>query len=236
MHQRAIKIFADGADKQAIVDLYHSKQVDGFTTNPTLMRKAGVTDYEAFARDLLAVIMDLPISFEVFSDDFREMRRQALKISSWASNVYVKVPVMDVHGTSAADLVRGLSSDGVKLNVTALLTTEQVRQVAEALHSGTPSIVSVFAGRIADTGVDPLPIMCESKRILRDCTPAGELLWASCREVFNIAQAEQIGCDIITVTHDLLGKRSLWGKSLHALSQETVRMFSADARSAGYVL
>lgn len=236
MQQRRIKIFADGADKDGILQVYRSGTVDGFTTNPTLMRKAGVVDYEAFARDILAVITDRPISFEVFSDDFSEMRRQALKIAGWGTNVYVKIPVMDTDGTSAAPLVRDLAQAGVKLNVTALLTLEQVREVAGVLNPLTPAIVSVFAGRIADTGVDPVPMMCEGKRILQDTSPQAELLWASCREVFNVVQAEQAGCDIVTVTHDLLRKLPMFGKSLHQVSLETVRMFSDDARSAGFVL
>lgn len=236
MEQRRIKIFADGADKEGILQLYNSGTVDGFTTNPTLMRKAGVVDYEAFARDILAVITDLPISFEVFSDDFSEMHRQALKIAGWGTNVYVKIPVTNPDGESAAPLVRDLANAGVKLNVTALLTNDQVREIAEALNVATPAIVSVFAGRIADTGVDPAPIMCEGKRILRDTAPNAELLWASCREVFNVVQAEQTGCDIVTVGHDLLRKLPMFGMSLQQLSLETVRMFSDDARRAGFVL
>jgi len=236
VQQRRIKIFADGADKDGILQLYRSGSVDGFTTNPTLMRKAGVVDYEAFARDILAVITDLPISFEVFSDDFSEMRRQALKIAGWGTNVYVKIPVMDPDGTSAAPLVRDLAQSGVKLNITALLTNEQVREIAETLNVATPAIISVFAGRIADTGVDPAPIMCEGKRILRDIAPSAELLWASCREVFNVVQAEQTGCDIVTVPHDLLRKLPMFGMSLQQLSLETVQMFSEDARRAGFVL
>lgn len=234
--QRKVKIFADGADRESILKLYAARSVDGFTTNPTLMRKAGIVDYEAFARDVLAAITDLPISLEVFSDEFPEMRRQALKIAGWGANVYVKIPVMDVNGTSSSALVRDLSATGVKLNVTALLTLEQVRETAAALHPETPAVVSVFAGRIADTGVDPIPMMCEAAGILRAAVPKAELLWASCREVLNIIQAEQAGCDIITVTHDLLRKVPMFGTPLHQLSLETVRMFSDDARRAGYVL
>jgi transaldolase len=236
VQHRKIKIFADGADKDGIAELYRSGVINGFTTNPTLMRKAGIVNYEAFAHDVLAVVTDLPISFEVFSDDFSEMHRQALKIADWGANVYVKIPVMNPEGASAAPLIRELAQAGVKLNITALLTHEQVLEVAGALNPATPAIVSVFAGRIADTGVDPVPIMCEAKRILCDTAPRAELLWASVREMFNIVQAEQTGCDIVTVTHDLLRKLPMFGMSLHQLSLETVRMFSEDARHAGFVL
>lgn len=233
MSQRKIKVFADGADREGIVALYRARQVDGFTTNPTLMRKSGITDYEAFARDILGLIRDLPVSFEVFSDEFGEMRRQALKIAGWGGNVYVKVPVTTTRGESSAPLIQNLSSDGVKLNVTALLTLDQVSAVREALHPATPSIVSVFAGRIADTGVDPMPLMRRAKEILAT-TPSAELLWASCREALNIKQAECVGCDIITVTHDVLKKVGLFGKDLTELSLDTVKMFHQDALAAGF--
>ena len=218
-----------------MMSLYESGEVDGFTTNPTLMRKAGITNYEMFAQDILRSIRDLPVSFEVFSDEFQEMERQARKIAAWADNVYVKVPITTTQGESSAELVRHLSSDGIKLNVTAILTPEQVCVVEQALHRVTPAIVSVFAGRIADTGVDPIPIMRQAKQILA-ARPSAELLWASCREVLNVRHAEEAGCDIITVTHDLLKKMKLFGKSLAELSLDTVRMFHQDALAAGFQL
>lgn len=230
-----IKIFADGADKATIVEQTKWPWVAGWTTNPTLCRKAGVTDFEAFARDVLGLIGGRPISFEVFADEVSEMRRQALRIASWGPNVYVKVPVTNTRGESMAPLVRELSHAGVKLNVTALLPLSQVRTVAEALRGGAPAIVSVFAGRVADAGVDPVPHMREALAILRTA-PGAELLWASPREVLNIVQAEQVGCDIITVTQDLLKKAVTIGKDLDAYSLETVKMFHQDAAAAGYVL
>jgi transaldolase len=235
MSKTNIKIFADGADVAGMLSLYEAGQVDGFTTNPTLMRKAGITDYEAFAREILATIRTLPISFEVFSDDFTDMRRQALKIAGWGDNVYVKIPVTTTRAESSADLIRDLSSSGVKLNVTALLTVEQVCEVHRALAPQTPAVVSVFAGRIADTGVDPIPAMRRAKEILAP-NPSTELLWASCREALNIKHAEEAGCDIITVTHDILKKMKLFGKGLAQLSLETVQMFHEDARAAGFRL
>jgi transaldolase len=235
MPARKIKIFADGADREAILRLYRQGQVQGFTTNPTLMRKAGVADYERFAREILSVVTDAPVSFEVFSDEFDEMRRQALKIAGWGGNVYVKIPVTNTRGESAQSLIRSLSSEGVKLNVTAILTLDQVHRVCEALAPCTPGIVSVFAGRIADAGVDPLPIMCGAREMLSSL-PAAELLWASCREVFNIIQAEQAGCHIITVTHDLLQKLGRLGRPLEEVSLETVKMFYHDAKAAGFGL
>jgi transaldolase len=231
----ALKIFADGADRAGILELYESCAVHGFTTNPTLMRKAGIADYEAFARDLLLYIRDLPISFEVFSDDFAEMRRQALKIASWGENVFVKVPITNTAAQSSARLIRDLSARGVKLNVTAILTCEQVCEVREALDPGTPAIVSVFAGRIADTGLDPIPIMRRAREILAPL-PHAELLWASCREALNIKHAEIAGCHIITVTHDILKKAALFGKPLAELSLDTVKMFHRDAAAAGFQL
>lgn len=233
MNTHKIKIFADGADRSGMMALYSGGGVDGFTTNPTLMRKAGISDYEAFARDILGSIRDLPVSLEVFSDEFDDMRRQALKIASWGENVYVKIPITTTRAESCCGIIRELSASGVKLNVTAILTVEQVRAVKQALAPGAPAIVSVFAGRIADTGVDPVPIMCRSKQVLADRPPV-ELLWASCREVLNVKHAEAAGCDIITVTHDLLKKMKMFGKDLTELSLDTVKMFHADARAAGF--
>jgi transaldolase len=227
-----IKIFADGADKAAMLELYANPAIQGFTTNPTLMRKAGIRDVEAFARDVLAAIPDRPISFEVFSDDFDEMELQARTIASWGENVYVKIPVTDTKGTSSAPLVRKLSGEGIKLNVTALMTVDQVREVGRALADGPNAYVSVFAGRIADAGVDPLPIVLASLNELQPY-PQLELIWASPREVFNIVQADRAGCHIITVTSDLLAKLPTLGKSLDQFSLETVQMFHRDAQAAG---
>jgi transaldolase len=235
MSKSKIKVFADGADRQGILGLYESGAVDGFTTNPTLMRKAGITDYQAFARDILASIRDLPVSFEVFSDDFAEMHRQALKISEWGRNVYVKIPITTTRGDSSAELIQKLSHSGVKLNVTAILTLAQVRVVEQALHPDSPAVVSVFAGRIADTGVDPIPIMRAAKEILR-ARHLSELLWASCREALNIRHAEEAESDIITVPHEILKKMKLFGKDLTTLSLDTVKMFHEDAMTAGYEL
>lgn len=230
-----IKIFADGADHRGMLEMYAKPWVAGFTTNPTLMRKAGVADYRAFAKGILAEISDRPISFEVFADDFSEMERQAHEIQSWGDNVYVKIPVMNTRRQTSYELVRALSSAGVKLNVTALLTLEQVRAVAAALHAGTPSIVSVFAGRIADTGVDPVPVMREALQAMA-AAPNAELLWASPREVLNLYQAAAIGCHIITATNDLIHKLSLRDKDLTDYSLETVKMFYDDAKAAGFSL
>ena len=200
-----IKIFADGADKQGMLDLNANPLITGMTTNPTLMRKAGLTDFEAFARDILQSITTNPLSLEVFSDEFAEMKRQALKISGWGQNVYVKIPITNTRGESSLPLIKELAQDGVKLNVTAILTLDQVRGVAAALNPQVPAVVSVFAGRIADSGVDPVTIMTESKKILTGL-PHAELLWASVREVLNIFQANDCGCHIVTVPHDILGK------------------------------
>jgi transaldolase len=230
-----IKIFADGADHRGMLEMYGKPWVAGFTTNPTLMRKAGVADYRAFAKAILAEIRDRPISFEVFADEFPEMERQAREIQSWGDNVYVKIPVMNTRRQPSYDLVRALSSTGVKLNVTALLTLEQVREVAKALDAGTPSIVSVFAGRIADTGVDPVPVMRDALQVIA-ATPNAELLWASPREVLNLYQAAAIGCHIITATNDLIHKLSLRHKDLTDFSLETVKMFYDDATAAGFTL
>ena len=231
-----IKLYADGADKAGIVSLYSKPYIKGLTTNPTLMKKAGIRDYETFAREVLQSVTAKPISFEVFSDDFLEMRRQALKIRSWGENVYVKIPITNSRGESSLPLVRELSLAGVKLNVTALLTLPQVVGVADALNPTIVSVVSVFAGRIADTGVDPMPIMMASKALLQR-NPKAELLWASTREVLNIFQAEQCGCAIVTVPHDLLTKAtSMCGQDLTELSLDTVKMFAKDAAAAGYTL
>jgi transaldolase len=231
----SIKIFADGADRESIASLYANPLIQGFTTNPTLMRKAGVEDYETFAREVLEIVTDRPISFEVFSDDFAEMEEQALQISSWADNVYVKVPVTDTSGAPSGDVVRRLADRGVKVNVTALMTPAQVREVVAWLAGGPPCYVSVFAGRIADSGRDPIPLMTESLEILAD-HPNSELIWASPRELLNIVQANAIGCDIITVTHDLLAKLKTLGKDLDEFSLDTVRMFFRDGQAAGYSL
>ena len=231
-----IKIFADGADRDEIAALYAKPYIKGLTTNPTLMRKAGVADYEKFAREVLEVVKEKPISFEVFSDEFPEMRRQALMIGKWQENVYVKIPITNTRGDSALPLIDELSAEGVKLNVTAILTPEQVRGVARAVKHDLPCVVSVFAGRVADTGVDPMPIMTESLQILREL-PNAELLWASVREVLNIFQAAQCGCHIVTVTHGILDKMvKLGGMDLTELSLDTVRMFHRDAGAAGFKL
>jgi transaldolase len=231
-----IHIYADGADKAGILDLYAKPYIKGLTTNPTLMKKAGIKDYEAFARDILLTVTAKPISLEVFSDDFAEMKRQALKIAGWGRNVYVKIPITNSRGETAIPLIRELSAQGVQLNITAILTLAQVRDVAAALDPRVPSVVSIFAGRIADTGVDPMPIMRESRKILAG-QPKAQLLWASVREVLNIVQAEQSGCHIVTVQHDILAKAAkLLGMDLGALSLDTVKMFANDAASAGYQL
>jgi transaldolase len=231
--QFKIKLYADGADLEGMIEEYKKGIASGFTTNPTLMKKAGVKSYEEFAKAALKAIPDLPISFEVFSDDLAGMEREARKIGSWGNNVYIKIPVTNTKGESTAPLVKKLSHDGLKLNVTAILTVDQVKTISKALSSTTPSIVSVFAGRIADTGVDPMPIMKESVKILKS-NPKAELLWASTRELLNLIQAESCGCHIITITNDILKKVPLVGKDLNELSLETVQMFYSDAQSAGY--
>jgi transaldolase len=231
--QFKIKLYADGADIEGMIEEYKKGIASGFTTNPTLMKKAGVKSYEEFAKSALKVIPDLPISFEVFSDDFSGMEREARKIGGWGDNVYIKIPVTNTKGESTAPLVKMLSDDGLKLNVTAILTIDQVKTVAKALSHSTPSIVSVFAGRIADTGIDPIPIMKESVKILKS-NPKAELLWASTRELLNLIQAESCGCHIITITNDILKKVPLVGKDLRELSLETVQMFYNDAKGAGY--
>ena len=230
-----VKLFADGADKAGMVEMYRKPFVKGFTTNPTLMRKAGITDYRGFAHEILAAIPDRPISFEVFSDEFDEMERQAREIATWGANVYVKIPITNTRREPAYELVRALSHDGVKVNVTAMMTLDQVRAIADALRGGAPSNVSVFAGRIADTGRDPMPIMAESVRILAD-VPGAELIWASPRELLNVFQADEIGCHIITATNDILKKLDLIGRDLADFSLDTVKMFFNDAAQAGFKL
>jgi transaldolase len=229
------KIFADGADKAGMLEMHGNPLIKGFTTNPTLMRKAGISDYEAFAKDILQVIHDRPISFEVFSDDFSEMHHQALKIASWGENVYVKIPVTNTQGKSACDLIHTLAHAGVKQNVTALMTLDQVKEVTAVLAHGPSAYVSVFAGRIADTGRDPLPIMKSALEILSH-HPQLELIWASPRELFNVVQSHEIGCHIITVTNDIIKKISTIGKDLNQFSLETVQMFREDAIKAGFSL
>jgi transaldolase len=229
------RIFADGADLPGILALAADPRISGFTTNPTLMRKVGLTDYARFAHELLERVTTHPISFEVFADDAQEMARQARAIASWADNVYVKIPVTSTTGESMAALARELSEEGVKVNVTALFTTAQVELIAAAVADGAPSYISVFAGRIADAGVDPLPIMVRSLEIMAHA-PRAELIWASPREILNLIQADHIGCHIITITHDLLKKLDGLGKSLELFSLETVRMFHDDALAAGFTL
>ena len=230
-----VKIFADGADLAGITALSKNPAIKGFTTNPTLMRKANVTDYRRFAREVLRVVSDRPVSFEVFSDEFEEMEKQALTIAEWGDNVYVKIPVTNTRGEFAGPLLKNLSRAGVKLNVTALMTPTQVVEVADSLAPGIPSYLSVFAGRVADTGRDPVPLMEECVETLRN-RPECELIWASPRELFNIFQADAIGCHIITVTNDVLAKLPLVGKDLMAYSLETVEMFRRDAVKAGFTI
>jgi len=230
-----VKLFADGADRAGILRMYENPLIRGFTTNPTLMRKAGVTDYEAFAKDIVSAVPDRPISLEVFADEFAEMERQALKISGWGENVYTKIPVTNTRRESSLDLVCRLARRGVKLNVTALMTLQQVKEVAAALAGGPPAYVSVFAGRIADTGRDPVPVMAEAVDLLRPY-PNTELIWASPRELLNIFQADSVGCHVITATHDLLHKLALVGKDLDDHSLDTVKMFHRDAVQAGFEL
>lgn len=230
-----VKIFADGADKAGMLEMYRKPFIKGFTTNPTLMRKAGVADYAAFAREILDAIKDRPISFEVFSDEFAEMERQARLIAQWGKNVYVKIPVTNTRREASLDLIRELAGAGIQLNVTAMMTLEQVRDVSAALAGGPPACVSVFAGRIADTGRDPVSLMAAAVELLR-MYPNVELIWASPRELLNIFQADEIGCHIITVTNDILKKLDLVGKDLGEYSLDTVKMFREDAMKAGYTL
>jgi transaldolase len=228
-----IKIFADGAEIKAMIEAYKGTLVKGFTTNPTLMKKNGITDYEGFAKEVINIIPDRPISFEVFSDEFDEMEAQAKKIASWGKNINVKIPISNTKGQSSIPLVKKLSAEGLSLNVTAILTVEQVKEVAEVLNPNTYNIVSVFAGRIADTGRDPKPYMIESAKLLKGLKNT-DLLWASSRELYNIFEAEETGCQIITVTPEILKKLSGTGKDLTELSLDTVKMFYNDATSAGF--
>jgi len=231
-----VKIFADGADKKGMLELNANPLIQGLTTNPTLMRKAGISEFEAFARDILQTVTVKPLSLEVFSDEFPEMKRQAMKINSWAKNVYVKIPITNTRRESSLPLIRELANEGVKLNITAMLTLEQVRGCAEHLHAQAPAFISVFAGRIADTGMDPIPLMRECLTILKD-RPQAELLWASVREVLNIFQSNDCGCQIVTVPHDILGKAiKMSGMDLGELSLDTVKMFATDAKAAGFAL
>jgi len=231
----AVKIFADGADLPTILKLHAKPYIKGLTTNPSLMRKAGVADYRAFALEVLRHVTDKPVSFEVLADDFATMERQALDIAGWAENVYVKIPVMNTHRESASDLIEHLSARQVKLNITAITTLEQIRQVMSALNPDVPSFISVFAGRVADTGRDPLPLIAQAVQLLRS-SPRVELIWASARELLNIFQADSVGCSVITVTPDILGKLPLIDYDLTEYSLDTVRMFYDDARSAGFSL
>jgi transaldolase len=230
-----VKIFADGADKTDMLEMYAKPHIKGLTTNPTLMKKAGITDYRAFCKDILTSIKDKPLSFEVFSDDFDEMERQALEIASWGSNVYVKIPVTNTKQQTCYALVKKLAAQKVQLNVTALMTLAQVRDVVASLNPYVPSYVSVFAGRIADTGIDPVPLMRAAVEQLR-LAPASELIWASPRELLNIFQADEIGCQVITVTNDILKKLSLVGYDLDSYSLDTVKMFYEDAVAANFKL
>ena len=230
-----VKIFADGADKAGMLEMYAKPYIKGLTTNPTLMRKVGITDYREFCKDILTAIKDKPLSFEVFSDNFDEMERQAIEISSWGDNVYVKIPVTNTKRESCYGLVKKLAAKNIKMNVTALMTLEQVRDVVSALNPDVPSYVSVFAGRIADTGYDPVPLMRAAVELLK-AAPAAELIWASPRELLNIFQADDIGCHVITVTNDILKKLSLVGYDLEDYSLDTVKMFYSDAVAAAFIL
>ncbi len=235
VEELTVRIFADGAEKAGMLEMYAKPYIKGFTTNPTLMHKAGLTDYRAFAHEILEAIPDRPISFEVFSDEFGDMERQAREIATWGDNVYVKIPVTNTRREPAYDLVRRLSKEGIKLNITAIMTVDQVRHIVDAVKEGAPSCISVFAGRIADTGRDPVPLMAECVDILK-AAPAAELIWASPRELLNIMQADAIGCHIITVTNDILKKLTLVGKDLSDYSLDTVKMFFDDGRKAGFTL
>jgi transaldolase len=230
-----VKIFADGADKSAMIEMHAKSYIKGLTTNPTLMKKAGITDYRAFCKDILLHIKDKPLSFEVFSDDFDEMERQATEIASWGDNVYVKIPVMNTTRQTSYELIKRLTSQRIKVNVTALMTLAQVRDVVAVLEPTVPSYVSVFAGRVADTGVDPVPLMSAAVELLK-IAPAAELIWASPRELLNILQADNIGCHVITVTSDILNKLKLIDYDLDDYSLDTVKMFFNDAVSAGFKL
>jgi transaldolase len=233
--QLKVHLFADGAEKKGMLEMYRLPHVKGFTTNPSLMRKVGISDYEAFAKDILSAIPDRSISFEVFADDFPEMERQARRIAPWGKHVSVKIPIMNTRRESSIPLVRKLSLDGIALNVTAIFTLDQVQEVVEAVKGGAPCFVSVFAGRIADTGRDPVPLMAEAVRRLKSA-PNTALIWASPRELLNIFQADDIGCHVITVTNDILKKLSLVGKDMDEYSLETVKTFYEDGKAAGYKL
>ncbi len=228
-----VKIFADGADMSGMMEMYSKPYIKGLTTNPTLMKMAGISDYKSFALDVLSKITDKPISFEVFSDDFYEMEDQALEISSWGSNVYVKLPVTNTKSEPVYNLIDKLSNQNVKMNITAIMTIDQVKNVVQKLNPSIPSYISVFAGRIADTGLDPIPLMKESLEIMK-INSSAELIWASPRELLNIFQADEIGCHVITVTNNILNKLSLVGKDLNEYSLDTVKMFYNDAKSAGF--
>lgn len=230
-----VKIFADGADLQGMVELYHNPLIKGFTTNPTLMKKAGISDYKSFALDVLAAIPNRPISFEVFADEFDEIERQAHEIASWGENVFVKIPVTNTRGESSSNLIRRLAQAQIQQNVTAVFTPKQVKEVTDALANGPKSYISVFAGRIADAGIDPIPVIQDTLTIMKT-VPQLELIWASPRELLNILQADEIGCHIITVTHNILSNLSRIGKNLDQYSLETVQMFYNDGQSAGYSL
>jgi transaldolase len=230
-----IKIFADGANVTEILELARNTLIKGFTTNPTLMFRSGVIDYEAFAREVLEQVTTLPVSFEVIADDFAEMSRQARRLASWGDNVFVKIPITNTHGNSCAPLIKELAADGLRLNVTALTTIGQVQSITDVLNPEVPMIVSVFAGRIADTGVDPIPVMDQSLKLLAPY-PLAELLWASPREILNIVQATIVGCHIITVTNDVLAKLSSLDRDLETVSLDTVRMFYNDAVRSGLTL
>lgn len=231
-----IQMFADGADLDTIRAATENPLVSGFTTNPTLMRKAGVEDFAEFSKAAAKLVAPRPISIEVLADDFESMARQAREIASWGPNVYVKIPITNTKGESSAPVIRDLARDGIRTNVTAIFTIRQVATAAEAVADGPPSVISVFAGRIADAGVDPIPVMAASRALLDEIAPTAELLWASPREVLNIVQAEQVGCDIITMTADLWAKLDSLGKNLTVFSQETVQMFFDDAKGAGFSL
>lgn len=235
-YQGKIKIFADGADRASILELAKNPAVKGFTTNPSLMKKSGVKDYKSFCQEILTQITKHPISFEVFADDFEEMHRQALEIKSWGKNVYVKIPITNSKGQSSIELIKKLSHKEVKLNVTALFTWEQISETVTALKGGAPSVVSVFAGRIADTGRDPVPMMARAAKLCAESDPNMELLWASSREFFNLVQAELCGCHIITCTTDIIKKLPMLNKDLTELSLETVKTFKSDSDSAGFKL
>ena len=233
VNELKVKIFADGADKEGMLEMHDKPFIKGLTTNPTLMKKVGIKDYRAFCKDILTTIKEKPLSFEVFSDDFAEMERQAMEIASWGSNVYVKIPVTNTKQETCYALVKKLAAEGVKVNVTAIMTLSQVKDVVESLNPNVPSYVSVFAGRVADTGRDPVPMMTAAVEMLK-LSPASELIWASPRELLNIFQADEIGCHVITVTNDILKKLSLVGYDLDEYSLDTVKMFYNDAVAAGF--